>query len=73
MAHKPPRHRHIDIPARTRSHERTFLYAIMALFVSGFIILSSASIAISYKEHGSIAFYTLRQLMLGGILGGLSF
>lgn len=49
--------------------DKPFLYATIGLFVIGFIILSSASMAIAYKEHGSIAYYTLRQIMLGGVAG----
>lgn len=57
------------MPVKKASADRPFLYVTIALFVVGFIILSSASMAISYKEHGSVAYYTLRQLMFGGVLG----
>ncbi|MDP3779055.1 MAG: putative lipid II flippase FtsW [bacterium] len=72
MAIKSTKSRRVDLPAQKRTLGRPFLYATLALFVVGFIILSSASMAISYREHGSIAYYTLRQLKLGGI-GGLAF
>ncbi len=57
------------MPVKKTSVDRPFLYAVLALFIVGFIILSSASMALSYKDHGSVAYYTLRQLMFGGVLG----
>lgn len=59
----------VDLPAKKRSVDKPFLYATLALFVVGFIILSSASMAMSYREHGSVSYYTLKQLIPGGIAG----
>ena len=68
MAAKSSKHR-VDIPVKKVKADRPFLYATLALFAIGLIILSSASMAISYKDHGSVAYYTLRQLALGGVVG----
>ena len=69
MPTKTSKHQRVDIPAQKGKADRPFLYATLALFAIGLIILSSASMAIAYKEHGSIAYYTLRQLGLGGVMG----
>lgn len=49
--------------------DKPFLYAACALIAVGFIILSSASMAIAYKDHGSIIYYIFRQLKFGGVIG----
>ncbi len=69
MPKKSSPHHRIDMSIQQHSADKPFLYATLALFIVGLIILSSASIAVSYKDHGSAAYYTLRQLMLGGIMG----
>lgn len=69
MPAKSQKHHRVDTAIKKGTIDKPFLYATLALFVIGFIILSSASMAIAYKEHGSIAHYTLRQIMLGGITG----
>lgn len=69
MSVKSPKHHKLDMPVKKRSVDKPFLYATLALVAIGFIVLSSASMAIAYKEHGSVAYYTLRQIMWGGILG----
>ena len=57
------------MPVQKKTIDKPFLYATLALLVVGLIVLSSASMAVAYKEHGSISFYTLRQLMFGGMMG----
>ncbi len=69
MPAKSPKHNRIDVLTKKKTSDKPFLYATLALVIIGFIILSSASMAIAYKDHGSIAYYTLRQLMFGGIVG----
>ena len=69
MPTKSSKHRRVDMPVQKGKADRPFLYATFALFVIGLIILSSASMAIAYKDHGSVAYHTLRQLRLGGAIG----
>lgn len=69
MPVKPQKHHRSDAVMKKGKADRPFLYATLALFIIGFIILSSASMAIAYKEHGSIVYYTLRQITLGGVAG----
>ncbi len=58
---------------RKRTIDKPFLYATCALFVAGFMILSSASIAISYKNYGSMTYYAFRQFVPGGIIAVAAF
>lgn len=69
MPIKPQKHYRSNVAIKKGKADRPFLYVTLALFIIGFIILSSASMAIAYKEHGSIVYYTLRQIMLGGVMG----
>lgn len=69
MVMKSTKSHRADLPVKKRKYDKPFLYATLTLFVVGFVILSSASMAISYREHGSIFYYTLRQLIPGGIVG----
>lgn len=55
---------------RQRGFDRPLLYAALVLTISGFLILGSASMALSYKDFGSISYYMGRQFLLGGIIGG---
>lgn len=66
------RHR-LDMHIKKHPPDKLFLYTAFILFFLGFVILSSASIAISYKEQGAIAYYTFHQLILGGIIGIIFF
>lgn len=50
--------------------DRPLFYTLAALVVGGFLILASASVAISQKNFGTISYYTLRQFLTGG-LGGI--
>ncbi len=52
------------------SVDKPLLYAALALVLGGLLILASASMVISQKNFGTIGYYALRQLSLGG-LGGL--
>lgn len=63
------RHNRLETPHKTASFDKPFFYATIMLFICGLLILSSASMAIAYKDHGSVSYYTLRQLLLGGVLG----
>ncbi len=58
--------------SRTHS-DKTFLFAVLVLVIGGFLILASASMAISQRNTGSAGYYLLRQVFLGGILGGAAF
>lgn len=49
--------------------DRPLLYATLALFIGGLLILTSASMVLSYKSFGSVTGYALRQLAYGGGLG----
>ena len=69
MPIKSHKRHHFDTTAQKGATDKTFLYATLALFVVGFVILSSASMAISYKNHGSIAYYAFHQLISGGVIG----
>lgn len=51
------------------SPDRRLLFMVVGLFVAGLLILTSASMTLSYKNFGTIAGYALRQLILGGGLG----
>ncbi len=49
--------------------DRPLFYAIATLLIGGFLILASASVAISQKNFGTISYYTLRQFLTGGLAG----
>ncbi|TSD03780.1 MAG: cell division protein FtsW [Parcubacteria group bacterium Greene0714_36] len=53
----------------THPIDRSLLYIVLGLFVAGLLILTSASLTLSYKNFGSIGGYALRQLLSGGALG----
>ncbi len=53
----------------TRTIDRSFLYTTFALLIGGLLILTSASMALSYKKTGSIAGFALRQVAVGGGFG----
>ncbi|MBI3442213.1 MAG: putative lipid II flippase FtsW [Candidatus Sungbacteria bacterium] len=48
------------------------LFLTLAILVAGLLILASASMVMSQKNFGNIYFYTLRQFLYGGILGGIA-
>lgn len=66
------RHR-VVLPIKKKGMDMSLFYTILCLFVVGLIILSSASMAVAYKNHGSIVYYTLRQIAGGGFIGLLAF
>lgn len=49
--------------------DRSLLWTTLALFIGGLLILTSASMVLSYKTFGSIGGYALRQLAFGGGVG----
>lgn len=53
--------------------DRKLLWLIVALVTIGFLILASASIALSEREHGHPYYYLIRQAALGLGLGGILF
>jgi len=69
MSAKSQKYHRTDTMIKRGTTDKPFLYATLALFVIGFIILSSASMAIAYKNYGSIAYYTWHQITLGGVVG----
>jgi cell division protein FtsW len=52
--------------------DKPLLYTIAALFIGGFLILASSSVALSQKNFGTISYYTLRQILMGGIGGSIA-
>jgi len=54
----------------SHSADKLLLYTTLLLLALGFLVLTSASLVISYKNFGSPFYYTLRQLLQGGIGGG---
>ncbi len=66
-------HNRVDVALKKKSMDMPFFYTTLGLFVIGLIILSSASMAVAYKNHGSIAYYTLRQIAGGGLVGLIAF
>lgn len=56
-----------------RDIDKPLFYSAVILFIGGILILASASMVISVKNSGSIGFYTLRQLILGGGVGVIAF
>jgi len=57
----------------TRTVDKPLLYITLVLFWGGILILASASMVISHKNLGSAFYYTLRQLIYGGLVGTLAF
>ncbi len=51
--------------------DKKFFWLVALLFIGGILILSSASIVLSERTSGTFYFYTLRQLVSGGI--GIAF
>lgn len=54
-----------------RPVDKSILCLVLALFAGGMMILFSASMVLSYKNLGFIGSYALRQLLAGGIAGGV--
>lgn len=52
--------KHVDVP---------LLIVVITLLLGGFLILASASVAISQRLTGSIITYTSKQIVLGGGIG----
>lgn len=50
-----------------------FIVTLFALVIFGLVMLSSASVVMSYQSFGHNYYYFLRQLLLGGILGFFGF
>ena len=69
MPTKLYKHHHANMKIQKGAADKPFLYATLALFVVGFMILLSASMAISYKNYGSITYYAVHQFLFGGIIG----
>lgn len=55
--------------SKSQAIDRHLFFLVMGLFVAGLLILTSASLALSYRNFGSIGWYALRQLLYGGGLG----
>src|SRR3989344_7234591 len=49
--------------------DKKLFWTIIILFIGGILILSSASIVLSERNYGTFYFYTLRQILLGGVAG----
>lgn len=47
--------------------DRSLLYIVLALCVAGMLILTSASLTLSYKNLGTLWGYALRQMLYGGV------
>ncbi|MDP3710454.1 MAG: putative lipid II flippase FtsW [bacterium] len=48
---------------------KTLLYVTAALFWGGLLVVFSASMVLSQKRFGSVGYYTMRQLIYGGVPG----
>ncbi len=55
----------------TRMIDRQLLLVVFLLLIGGFLVLASASMVIAEKNFGSLGFYALRQLLYGGVVGGI--
>lgn len=53
----------------TRTIDKPLLWGVLILLCGGLLILASASLVLSFKKSGSISYYIVRQVFLGG-LGG---
>ncbi len=51
--------------------DKPLFFLTLTILIVGLLILASASMVLSQKNFGTISFYILRQLLYGGILGGL--
>ncbi|MFY9463419.1 MAG: putative lipid II flippase FtsW [Candidatus Sungiibacteriota bacterium] len=49
--------------------DKSLLAMTLALFVCGILVLGSASMALAYKNLGSVSGYAARQLLIGGGVG----
>jgi cell division protein FtsW len=58
---------------RYHKPDYTLIIIVLALIVFGLIMLSSASVVMSYQMFGHNYYYFLRQLLLGGVFGLLGF
>ena len=56
----------------THSIDKPLLTLTIVIFVVGILILASASMVLSQKNFGSISYYFLKQLLYGGVVGGLA-
>lgn len=54
-----------------RNMDKKLFWTVVILFFGGILILSSASIVLSEKNFGTFYYYTLRQIILGGVAGFL--
>ncbi|OGZ96676.1 MAG: hypothetical protein A2847_01530, partial [Candidatus Sungbacteria bacterium RIFCSPHIGHO2_01_FULL_50_25] len=52
-----------------RGADKKLFWTVIVLFVGGILILSSASIVLSEKHAGTFYYYSLRQLLTGGVVG----
>lgn len=50
-----------------------FIVSVFALVIFGLVMLSSASVVLSYQNFGHNWYYFFRQLLLGGVLGFFGF
>lgn len=55
-----------------RSVDKPLLYVTLALVLGGLLILASASMVLSQKNFGTLGYYALRQLLLGGLGGAIA-
>lgn len=55
----------------TQRIDTPLLIATVALFVGGFLVLGSASMIIAEKNFGNLGYYAIRQLLFGGVFGGI--
>lgn len=55
--------------AKPHKPDKTFLLISTALFVSGLLILASASLPLAHRDFNNPWYYLIRQLTLGGAVG----
>ncbi len=55
----------------TRSVDTSLLTLTCVLLVGGLLVLLSASMVLSYKNFGFIGSYAIRQVLFGGLIGGI--
>ena len=72
MPKKLSKSNRVDTLSKKSSFDKPFLYTTLTLFIVGFLVLSSASMALADKKYGSFFYYTLGQLKLGGTAGLVS-
>lgn len=56
-----------------RNIDKQLFWTVIILFVGGVLILSSASIVLSERNFDTFYYYTLRQIVAGGLIGLLLF